>query len=252
MKKSPLDKILEHPDHEEIVSKLVLGITPKDINEWLKAKYSSVNDNKLLISETALVNFKNNYLNIYSKIKADLSKTRTALTNNSIEEIELSLQNNATYKSKMIQLATEEIDIKKMLTNMIVAIETRAAQIFDSIQEDPRNINSRNDRILREWFDTLGANLERFNKLVLGAPDQVVQHNITVQHIDAHVHVIQEAIRETLAEMDLESSLRFMEVFTEKMNKLKAPGEKDLTPEGRLVEAKIINETINNKLNEAS
>jgi len=39
MNKNALKKILEHPDKDEIISKLVIGITPKDIHDWLSAKY---------------------------------------------------------------------------------------------------------------------------------------------------------------------------------------------------------------------
>ena len=63
----------------------------------------------------------------------------------------------------MIELAGKEVDIKSMITNMIVAIESRAAQVFDTIQEDPRNM--RTDRILIEWFDTLGNILEKYHNV---------------------------------------------------------------------------------------
>ena len=33
-------KVLDHPDQDEIISKLMAGVTPKDINEWLKLKYA--------------------------------------------------------------------------------------------------------------------------------------------------------------------------------------------------------------------
>lgn len=251
MNKNALNKILEHPDKDEIISKLVLGISSKDIHEWLAAKYSNVSELKFVIAEKSLKSFQNNYLLFYNTIKKDLTTTKAALALSVEDELALSVQNNPTYKSKMIELASNEIDIKKMLANMIVAVETRAAQYFDSIQEDPRSLNTRNDRVLIEWFDTLGTNLERFNKLVLGAPDQVIQHNITVQHIDQHVQLIQESIRETLSEMDIETSLRFMEIWKDKFSKLKPPTEKEQSTEIRLAEAKILNETINKKLNGA-
>lgn len=249
MNKNALKKILEHPDKDEIISKLILGISSQDIHEWLSSKYSNVSDAKFVVAEKSLKSFQENYLDIYNMIKQDLANTKQAITLSTEDELTLSIQNNPTYKSKMMELASQEIDIKKMLANMIMAVETRAAQIFDNIQEDPRNINSRNDRVLREWFDTLGAQLERFHKLVLGAPDQVIQHNITVQHIDQHVQVLQEAIRETLAEMDIETSLRFMDIFNEKISKIKVTSDKQENTEVRLAEVKLLNDTINKKLN---
>jgi len=52
--------------------------------------------------------------------------------------------------------------------------------------------------------------------------------------------------------MDLESSMLFMELFNEKMSKLKAPSpEAQPTQEMKLAEAKLLNETINKKINES-
>lgn len=249
MSKTAFKKILEHPDKDEIISKIILGISARDIHEWLDAKYTTVSDLKFVVSEKSIKSFQEDYLDLIKIIKKDLGHTKQAIALNEEDELLLSVQNNTTYKGKMIQLASQEIDIKKMLANMIVAIETRAMQLFDDIQVDPRNINTRNDRNLREWFDTLGANIDRFSKIVLGAPDQVVQHNVTIQHIDQHVQILQEALRETLAEMDIETSLRFLEIFSEKFAKLKPPTEREQSAEIRIAEAKVINETINKKLN---
>jgi hypothetical protein len=69
--------------------------------------------------------------------------------------------------------------------------------------------------------------------------------------VDQHINVFYETIREVLSQMDIETSLYFMEVFNEKMSRLKAPTDKPTpTADMRLAEAKIINENINNKLNE--
>ena len=183
-------------------------------------------------------------------IKADVSTTQHALANGTQDSLQLAVQDNATYKSIMIEQATNELDIKKMLANAIGAIETRAAQIFDQIQADPSIISTREERLLTEYFDRLGTMIEKYSKYVLGSPDQIVQHNHIVQHLDQHVSDIQEAIRETLAEMDLESSLRFMEIFPEKMNRLRLPTEREMKTEEKLAEVKILSETINTKLNE--
>ncbi len=243
-------KILDHPDKDEIINKLLIGISPKDVNEWLASKYTNVSEAKFVIAEKALKAFQDNCLDIYSALKADVSNTQFALANGTQDSLQLAVQDNATYKSIMLATATNELDIKKMLANAILAIETRSAQIFDQIQADPSIISTREERLLTEYFDRLGTMIEKYSKYVLGSPDQIVQHNHLVQHMDLHISVVQEAIRETLAEMDLESSLRFMEIFPEKMNRLRLPTEREMKTEEKLAEVKILSETINAKLNE--
>lgn len=248
MNKSNLDKILNHIDREEVISKLILGQSPKEIHEWLEAKYTNVSEKKYVLPEKTIKLFQENYLDLYSYIKEDILRTKQNSQLAPEEQLELSVRNNKAYKDKMLELAGKEIDIKSMITNMIVAIETRAAQVFDTIQEDPRNM--RTDRILIEWFDTLGNILEKYHKLVNGAPDQVIQHNVTLQVVDQHINVFYDVIKQVLSQMDVETSLYFMEVFNEKISKLKNPERENLNTDLRLAEAKVINETINNKLNE--
>ena len=123
------------------------------------------------------------------------------------------------------------------------------AQVFDSIQEDPRNINTRVDRLLIEYAEVLSGILEKYYKFTEAPADTVVQHNVTLQLVDQHISVFHDVIKDVLSQMDLESSLLFMELFNDKMKKLKPPSEKQLpNTEVRLAEAKLLNETINKKL----
>jgi hypothetical protein len=74
---------------------------------------------------------------------------------------------------------------------------------------------------------------------------------VTLQVVDQHISVFHDVIKEVLSQMDLETSLYFMEVFNEKMAKLKMP-EPNAPPttEMKIAEAKVLNETINQKINE--
>ena len=40
MNKPTYKKILEHPDKDEIINKLVIGQSLNDIHDWLKGKYT--------------------------------------------------------------------------------------------------------------------------------------------------------------------------------------------------------------------
>jgi hypothetical protein len=252
MNKNALKKILDHPDKDEIIAKLVLDISPKDINEWLASKYTNVSEAKFVIAEKSIKTFKENYLDVYSLIQEDIMKSKLAVATSTEEQLELAVKNNPTYRSKMLELAGKEIDIRQMAAQLCVAIETRMAQVFDEIQENPRDINTKVDRVLIDYAEVFGNILEKYYKFTEAPTDaQFIQNNVTLQFMDQHILVFQEAIREVLSEMDLESSMLFMERLSEKMAKLKAP-EKEVMPntEVRLAEAKLLNETINKKLNE--
>lgn len=243
-----INKLLNHPDKDEIISKIVIGVTEKDISEWLSAKYTNEAEKKFILDHKYLITFHKKYLNIYQHIRDDLIKTKEIISSPD-QNIELSIKGNTAYKNKMLELAGKEVDIKQMITNVLLAIETRASQLFDEIQLDPRNINTRHDRMLKEWFDTLGSMIEKYHKLVNNAPDKIVQHNVTLQVVDQHITVFHDVIKEILSQMDVEASLYFIEMFNAKMSKLKeSQADKLLPTETRLAEAKILNETIANKL----
>jgi hypothetical protein len=251
MNKTALSKILKHPDKDEIISKLIIGISVQDIYAWLKSKYTNASEGKFVIAEKSIKSFQDNYLDIYNMINDDLVKTKSAIVMSTEDQLALSVQNNPTYKNKMLELAGKELDVRQIISNLCVAIESRVAQVFDEIQEDPRNINTSVDRLLISYAEVLGNILEKYYKFTEVPVNQTVQHNVTLQVVDQHISVFHDVIKDVLSQMDLETSLYFMEVFNEKMSKLKAPVEKEmLNTDMKLAEVKLLNETINKKINE--
>jgi len=119
------------------------------------------------------------------------------------------------------------------------------------VQEDPRNINTKVERLTNDMVETLGGLLDKYYKWRESrTPDQIIQHNVTLQVVDQHISVFHDVIKEVLSQMDLETSMYFMEVFNEKMSKLKPPTpETPPSQEMKLAEAKLLNETINKKIN---
>ena len=248
-------KILDHPDREEIISKLIIGISPADISEWLKAKYTNVNEKSFLISENILKSFQTNYLDFYNDIQQDINKSKTAIANNiAIDNIELAVKQNPAYEDAITKLAAGELNVETMMAKMAIAVETRIGQIYDIIQEDPRNINTKTERLWIELVETAGNLLDKYYKwheTQNANGGTFVQNNVSIQVMDQHISVFHNVIKEVLSQMDLETSLYFMEVFNDKMTKLKMPEVGvATTTEMKLVEVKLLNETINKKINE--
>lgn len=250
MNKNALSKIISHPDKDELISKLVIGISSKDIYDWLASKYVNPNEKKFILSEKSIKSFKDNYLDIYSLIQNDLANTKIAVANNNEDDLELSIRNLPAYKNILIKTANEELDIRTIVKKLCAAIELRFSQVFDEIQADPGTINTKIDRLLIDYTEVLGNILEKYYKFTEAPVNNVIQHNVTLQVVDQHITVFHDVIKKVLSQMDLETSLYFMEVFHEEMNKLKQPEKAvPLNSEVRLAEAKLLNETINSKIN---
>lgn len=249
--KASLLNIISHPDKEEIINKLILEFSPEEIHTWLGQKYNSVSDNKFILSIRALKHFKENHLESYKIIQDDILKTKAHLNSGSTNELELALENIPGYKKVIMQAANEELDIRKIVKRLCVMIEQRLSQIFDEIQEDPRNINTRIDRILIEYTDTLGNILEKYYKFTEAPENSNITNNITIQAVDQHISIFQDVVKELLQEMDFDASLRFMELYTNRINQVNAPNTVNnvLKSSEKLAEVKLLNETIDNRLN---
>jgi hypothetical protein len=251
MNKPTYKKILEHPDKDEIINKLVIGQPLNDIHDWLKGKYTNVSEAKFVLSEKILKSFQHTYLDFYNDVLTDLSKTKTALATGTVDQLELAVKKSPAYKDAMIRTAGTELDIRQMVHNLCVNVESRLSQVFDEIQEDPRNINTKVDRLLIDYAEVLGNILEKYYKFTEAPADQIIQHNVTLQVVDQHISVFHDVIKEVLSQMDLETSLYFMEVFNTKMAALKVPvPDAQPTQEMKLAEARLLNETINQKINQ--
>lgn len=247
MRQPAYQKILQHPDRDEIISKLAIGISVSDIHEWLKAKYSAVSEKQLVISEKAIKAFQDNYLDFYQTVQNDIFNTKAPLVHQN-DELALAVQSNKNYQELITKAANQELDFRKLVVQVGMALETRLAQIYDEIQSDPRNINTKIDRLFLDYVEQMKGILEACHKFNEPTVNTVVQHNMTIQVVDQHIAVFHDVIRKVLSQMDLESSLLFMEIFNEEFSKLKMPIPNQPTAEMKVAEAKLINEEISKKL----
>lgn len=222
-----------------------MTVPPKEIREWLQAKYTGVGEKKFILSEKDISSFQKNYLDFYLKMKQDLLYVQEQKS--SEDQLSESLQNNPTYLKKLEEYADTEVDIKLMIKRMVVNIEHRAAQVFDMIQADHENMKM--DRSLVEWFNLLLTTIEKFDKILNGSPDQVnIQNNINIQVVDQHINVVYNVIKDILSKLDYDTSIMFIDMFNEEMKKIK-PVNNEATPaEIRLEEVKKLSESVDLKI----
>ena len=134
---------------------------------------------------------------------------------------------------------------------MVANIELRASQVFDDIQNDTQN--TRNDRILREWFDSLLLVLEKYDSILNPInPEQVnIQNNINIQVVDNHINSVYNVVKNILEKLDYDTSILFIDMFNEEMGKLKSTESPTILPQQERMETvKILSETITTKLTE--
>ncbi len=240
-------KIVEHPDKPEILSKLLSGISPADIHEGLAARYTATTEKKFVLSTKAIAAFQRDYLDLYSIMQDDIAKTSSNIT--ASQELKQDIQGSIQYHKALERYVDNEIDIKTTVKKMVSNIELRAAQVFDDIQNDTQN--TRNDRILIEWFNSLITVLEKYDAILNPVnPEKVnIQNNINIQVLDSHINLVYTVVRDILARLDYDTSILFIDMFNEEMKKLKGSEVQPILPqEKRIEEAKVLSETITNRM----
>jgi hypothetical protein len=200
--------ILNHPKRNEIVSKLLNGISPKEISIWLKTLFNDSDEAHLRLSQKIIEQFsKSDFLNYEKHLNSDI-----AAAQNGDEKALNSLKNNKTWKQRVDSLLEEKVDIKDRLNKMELLVRDRMEQVFDSIQNNPQG--TRGDHVLIKYFEHYLKLLETYNKTINLAPDMIIQHNHTVDYIDKRTAFLQDSIYEILEEMDPE----FATIFLDKLN----------------------------------
>jgi hypothetical protein len=229
--------ILSHPDHQEIVSKLIVGEPPKEVSQWLKIKYNKEEQKHLHLPITLLQSFMDKNVDLTAQLRSDVKAVKTATGMQ--KEVAASLSNNKKYQERLLEYVNQEFDIKKEIINITRMARDRMEQIFDSIQENPTVIGNSEYKLVK-YFEILSNLLEKCDKIVNNAPDQIIQHNIAISHLDQHSAIFQEAIRGVLAEMDQESAMKFIDRLTTKLRELEPPKVKEVTMESRRKEAEVL------------
>jgi hypothetical protein len=237
--------ILEHPDKDHIISQLLSGVDPREIIQWLKLKYPDKESSHLKISLKLLRDFsQSDFVNYYNQLSKDISLAKTGKLDKVDRKLSDSIVNNKTYKERLNEALQSEIDIKKRFLELDIIVRDRMEQIFDKIQENPGQFKG--DYVFIQYLGKYMELAEKWNKTVNNAPDQIIQHNYTVNYIDQQTIVIQDAIRETLAEMDPEASLVFIDKLNEKLEKLKPKdhlSSEDIVKEAEIIQQKLLEST---------
>lgn len=239
--------ILTHPEKDFIISELVSGKTPKEINQYLKVKYTKPEQKHLVLSANILKEFIDKHINIYNQLEKDLQDQQSGQLNT---KVPASLLSNKTYQERLVELAGQEIDVIKSLERIVIMLEQRLEQVFDKMQINPSDTGN-DDYILIKIHDSLMSAVEKYDKYKNNRPDMVVQHNVSVQMVENYTMVLQEAIRETLMQLDPDTASRFMDIFSDKLNKLKLPTSEDKSDvKIRLSDVKQLEEKIEANLQE--
>jgi hypothetical protein len=204
------NKVLNHPEREEIIKKLVSGDSLKSVEEWLKKKHPRTP--RLQISYMTLQKFRKEHLHIEGEVLDKIKQARREQGQESEElEARAIIVASSAYQDKINEIVSNELDANRKLLEMSALIGARMEYYFNSLNQGS---NIQQDKMFLDLVNAQRGLVQDWKKFVEGVADKKIEHNINVSVINEQVTVIKSIVFEVLQEMSPE----LIPVFVEKVN----------------------------------
>ena len=209
-------KILNHPDKETLISKLLEGDSVKEVERWLKEKYPRTK--RLHVSYMTLQKFRAEHLNIKGDVLDDIKNRRVEIDREASEaEARMIVKASSSYQQKLEEIASSELDVTRRLLEMDSLINSRIEYYYNMLQEGG---TLREDKIFIEYINTMKSLMQDWKKYIEGVADKKIEHNINISVVNEQARILKETVLEVLQEMKPELIPVFVDKLDVKMNQI--------------------------------
>jgi hypothetical protein len=211
-------KILNHPDKETLISKLLEGDSVKEVERWLKEKYPRTR--RLHVSYMTLQKFRAEHLNIKGDVLDDIKNRRGEIDREASEaEARMIVKASSSYQQKLEEIASSELDVTRRLLEMDSLINSRIEYYYNMLQEGG---TLREDKIFIEYINTMKSLMQDWKKYIEGVADKKIEHNINISVVNEQARILKETVLEVLQEMKPELIPVFVDKLDVKMSQIDA------------------------------
>jgi len=197
-KKTKPNKVLTHPEREEIISKLLNGESVKEVEAWLKKKHPR--KKRLQISYATLQKFRKNHLHLEGEVLENIKAARKEKDSESGElEAKAILATSSAYQKKLEEIVSNELDGNRKILEMMTIISSRIEHYFNVLQIKG---NRQDDKMLIDLLNAQRGLVQDWKKYVDGVADQKIEHNINVNVVNEQVTVLKNIVFEVLQDLD--------------------------------------------------
>ena len=200
-------KVLNHPDKEELIRKLLEGDSVKEVEGWLREKYPR--RKRLHVSYMTLQKFRAEHLNLKGDVLDDIKNRRHEIDKESIDaETKMVIHNSSAYQQKIDQIASNKLDVSKRLLEMDSLINSRL-EFYYNLLENGGTLKE--DKIFIEYINTMKGLMQDWKKYVEGVADKRVEHNININVVNEQARILKETVIEVLSEISPDLITIFVE-----------------------------------------
>jgi len=208
------NKVLKHPDKDDIIKKLLNGESLRDVERWLKKKYPR--KSRLHISYMTLQKFRKENLNIEGQVLDEIKNKRQK--RNKIEdakETQIILQNNNAYQEKINEIVDSELDVTRRLLEMDKLISSRIEYYYNILNMGG---DIKDDKIFLEYVNTMKSIMQDWKKYIEGVADKKVEHNININIVNQQITIIKNVVCDVISEIQPSLIPKFVEKLNNKLN----------------------------------
>jgi hypothetical protein len=221
-------KVYNHPDRDLIIRKFQEGKSAGEIEKFLKEKFPGKNHDHLRVSRAALETFKKDYLVNGKLSKVLVEEQKKTVPQWAKQAAKAEMQNPSAYRDLIKGVIEEELNIRKELLEMMAVIKSRLEFFYDQLSGRDK-MDERNEKILLEQMKMLLSLEERYDKHVNGFKEGG-DLTINIGVVRDQGIMIREALRETLADVDPNLAIEFMERMNMKMRELEYTEQTGIIP----------------------
>jgi hypothetical protein len=205
------NKVLRHPDKEEIIKRLLDGTSVKEVESWLKKKHTG--KKRLHISYMTLQKFRSESLNLKGDVLDDIKNRRAEIGRESDDSEARSLVlGSSDYKDMINEIASSELDVTRRLLEMDKLITSRIEYYYNLLQSGG---SIKEDKVFLEYVNTLRSLMQDWKKYIDGVADKTVEHSVNINVINDQALVLKEIVYEILEDMSPE----LIPIFVDRMNR---------------------------------
>jgi hypothetical protein len=214
-------KILDHPDKNLIIRKLMNGEGVRKVAKWLQERHP--NDKTRHLSVPTLQTFRKDHLKIEGEaleIIKTAEKEKKVIRDDNREEKKISkeIKNLPSYQEKLKEAVGLHIDIRQQLANLHMLISSRIEDLFDKLAHGEATVSDEVN--LQKYFQTYILALEKWAKYIDKVADYTIETNVNVTVIEDQMALMREAVWEILHNMEPILATRFLEKLSLKMSNM--------------------------------
>lgn len=207
------NKVLIHPEREEIIKRLLSGDSVKAVERWLKEKHPR--KKRLWISYMTLQKFRKEHLDVSGAALEEIKAIKREQNLESEElEAKMIVATSSAYQNKLKEIVNNELDSNRKILEMMKLIGSRIEHYFNLLDLNKGKSTLREDKMLIDLLNTQKGFIQDWKRYVEGAADKRVDHNINVTVVNEQITVLKNIIFEVLLDMDPD----LIPIFVDKLN----------------------------------